>query len=172
MFNAETNSTLKLTPSYKLVKDGKNSKWICSYHVYWPEEVKFLAKDASKKEAALKASLVAMSWLKLQGKMTPDGAPIIYDNEVVKRITRKTIPTFVLNPETLSNIHKLTDLYENELLPTILADKDDNDNRYGVSDTTFDAEDIKIENNLKPTFLSLDKYLAKEEVDLPISKYK
>lgn len=172
MFYAENNKTIKLNPSYKLVKDGKNSKWICSYHVFWPEEVKFLGKDTSKKEAALKATLAGLSWLKKQGKMSPEGAPIIYDHEVVKRITKKTIPTFSLSPETLTNIQKLTDLYKNELEPSILTDKQDNESGYNLSDTTPDADNIIIQKNRKRAFLGLDTYKAKEEVELPITKYK
>lgn len=173
MFYNEQNKTVRLTPSYKTIKDGKNSKWMCTYHIFWPEEVKFVAKDTSKKEASLKAAAIALSWLKNQGKMTAEGAPIIYDNEEVKKLTRKTIPTFSLSPKILNNINKLTELYENELLPTISADKEEHkDSGLDLSETIYDAEGINIGNNRTKKFLGLDKYIAKEEMELPITKYK
>lgn len=173
IFYQEKNKTVQLSPSYKLVKDGKNSKWICSYHVSWPEEIKFLAKDVSKKEASYKAALSALYWLKQEGKIAEDGSPNIYDKEEVRRITRNTLPSIVFSPKTIKNIQKLVDLYEHELLPSILADKEDQSkSNDDLKETNLDAEVNEIQSNRRRKFFGELKYMSKEKLELPITKYK
>lgn len=156
-----------------MVTDGKSLKWICTYHVSWPEEVKFQAKDFTKKEASLKAALAALDWLKEENKITEDGAPIIYDKEQVRQITKKTIPSFLLSPKASKNVQQLIEIYENELLPSILSEKEqDNLSDHSLKDSALDVENLNAINTRKRPFLNINTYMSKEKVDLPIAKYK
>lgn len=163
-----------MSPTYRLVKDGKTSKWICSYHVVWPEEVKFLAKDISKSEASYKAALTALNWLKTVGKITEHGTPIIYDKQQVNQITKKSIPSIVLSSKTDMNIQKLVKLYEEELLPTILSNNQEHEenNNSSESSTPMISEENNFRSGKKKIFLGMRHYTSKEKIELPISKYK
>lgn len=156
-----------------MVKDRQGSKWICTYHIYWPEEVKFHSKDLTKKEAAYKAALTALSWLKSEGRLSENGSPIIYSNKEVKQLTKKVIPSLNLSPKTVQSIEKLLGLYENELSPSVLANIVDKDETIDDSEETVsDADEIIIDNTCKRRFLDMNNYLSKEKVHLPIAQYK
>ncbi|KAG5875068.1 hypothetical protein JTB14_018020 [Gonioctena quinquepunctata] len=167
------NKSLNLSPSFRSVKEGKKpSVWICTYNIGWPKDVKFSARDTKKKLASDKAALAALSWLLKEKKITEQGAPIIYDEQDVKKISKNTCPITIDN-WTVERMKRIVDVYQNEIEPYIqngelikYSDVEDND---------FDTNTK--ENNILGTFknqkfLGLGKYLVNEELKLPISEYK
>lgn len=169
----EQKMTARLSPTYRVVKTGKTSKWICTYHIFWPQEIKFHAKDDSKKEASYKAALAALNWLRNEGKIKENGDPVIYDKEEVKQLTKKNIPSINLSSNTLQKIQNLITLYENELFPNILEDKDktmggNND----LEESESLTKEMYVENNKRRSSISKNSYMSKEKVNLPIAKYK
>lgn len=170
------NKTLKLTPHYKLVKDGKQSFWMCTYHIYWPEEVKFLAKDAKKSVASHKAAVAALTWLKNNNKITKEGLPVIYGKEEVKTIAKKTIPVLSLDKATVNKMQNIVQLHRTHIVPHIIQNRlekaRDTDGSEEESETMQKPEDVNLRNTRRQRYLGLDRYLAKEKVKLPIAAYK
>lgn len=58
--------------------------WVSVYHAYWPEEIRFSAVDLSKASASNKAALIALTWLKNNGRITSTGRPILHVQNKVK----------------------------------------------------------------------------------------
>lgn len=116
---------------------------------------------------------MALYWLNQEGKIAEDGSPIIYDKEEVKRIARKTIPSIDFSSRTINNIQKLVDLYEKELFPKILASKEElSGSSDDLKNTEFDDEVNDMESNHRRKFFDELKYVSKEKIELPITKYK
>ncbi|XP_018577775.1 putative ATP-dependent RNA helicase DHX30 [Anoplophora glabripennis] len=170
------NKSLKLTPYYKLVKDGKQSIWICTYHIYWPEEVKFLAKDTRKSVASHKAAVAALTWLKSNNKITKEGLPVIYGKEEVKTITKKTVPVLLMDKSTVNKMQNIIQLYCAQIAPHItqneLENARDTDESEDASETFQETGDVTLRNTRRQRYLGVNKYLAKEKVNLPIAAYK
>lgn len=172
-FYEENNKTVALLPTYRLVKDGKSSQWICTYHIHWPQEIKFHSKDTTKKEASYKAALAVLNWLKNNEKISEKGALILYNKEEVTQLTKKTIPSIILSRKTMQNINDLMELYENDLSPIINKYKTELcTEKSDKEDETLDTDQNNNESNQRKLFLGMHNYLSKEKVDLPISKYK
>lgn len=148
--------------------------WLCTYHVKWPEDMKFLARDFTKQSASNKAALAALTWLRQNEKITDKGAPIVYDKNQIKTLTKQTIPTISLNSNTLEAMNKIVNIYQNKMLPLLEMDKeviDDGNNEVEDKKIVSEIDSINL-NVKKQRYISLEKYLAKEKVELPISSYK
>lgn len=170
------NKTLKLNPHYKLVKDGKQSFWMCTYYVRWPEEVKFIANDTKKSVASHKAAIAALTWLKGNNKITKEGLPVIYGKEEVKTITKKTVPVLSLEKSAINKMQNIIQLHRTQIVPHIIQNKlekaQDSNESEEESTTIQEPEDVNLRNPRRQRYLGLDRYLAKEKVKLPIAAYK
>ncbi|KAJ8935402.1 hypothetical protein NQ314_012821 [Rhamnusium bicolor] len=177
LLSSEMNKKLlKLTPNYKSVKDQKNSKWICMYHLHWPEEIKFLAMDTKKSVASHKAALVALSWLKNNGKINNEGMPIIYEKDEIKKLSRKTFPALSLDKKTVEYMKKIIELHQTQIVPHIIKSKleiDPNNNSLeSESGLVEEPADINLKSVNRQKYIGLEQYMAKEKIKLPIAPYK
>ncbi|VEN38426.1 unnamed protein product [Callosobruchus maculatus] len=165
----------KVSPSYKKVSQ-KSSLWICSYHIYWPEEIKFYAKDTTKAKASHKAALAALKWLKKNNKISNEGVPIIYDKEDIKTVSKKVLPELTLDDATIQDMQKIVDIHESKVTQHIIEsdqnEEDDVDLKEDDGELFAEAGDISFRGVTRMRFLGLGQYSSKEKVDLPIAKYK
>nr|CAI5869381.1 unnamed protein product [Callosobruchus analis] len=166
----------KLSPSYKNVSSKKSSLWVCSYHVYWPEEIKFYAKDTTKAKASHKAAFAALAWLKKNNKISDEGVPIIYDREEVKMVSKKVLPSLTLDDLTIRNMQKIVDIHESQIMhhinKTCQNEENDVDLNEGQEELLTEVGDVSFRGVKRMRFLGLQQYSSKEKVNLPIAKYK
>ncbi|XP_056634981.1 ATP-dependent RNA helicase DHX30-like isoform X1 [Diorhabda sublineata] len=166
------NNSLHLAPSFKSLSNQRGgASWICTYNIGWPTQIKFLAKDNRKKVASDKAALAALTWLRLNNKITTNGAPIIYDKEEVKQLTKGSIPLLNLRQKTLENIDKIINVYEEKMNPHILKCQDSSVIQSKDVLTVAQEHELHMKSITKK-FLGFQKYIAKEKHPLPITAYK
>ncbi|KAJ8925971.1 hypothetical protein NQ315_009826 [Exocentrus adspersus] len=165
--------TYQVTPTYKLLKEGKKSAWLCTYHVHWPKEVKFQGRDTKKGIASHKAAVAALAWLRDNKKITSDGLPITFGKEEVKSITKKTLPVISLDQAAVDKIRNIVQLYQTQVAPRIKQGVEGLVEDEAVEDRrTKNVEKLNLRNVRRQKYLGLDKYRAKEKVELPIAAYK
>nr|CAH7761914.1 unnamed protein product [Callosobruchus chinensis] len=166
----------KLSPSYKSISSKKKSMWVCSYHIYWPEEIKFYAKDATKAKASHKAAFAVLAWLKKNNKISDEGFPIIYNREDIQAVSKKVLPSLTLDNVTIQNMQKIVDIHENKLAQHIIENHQTQENdvelREGEGKPHTEVGDVSFKGVTRMRFLGLGQYSSKEKVDLPIAKYK
>nr|XP_023018552.1 putative ATP-dependent RNA helicase DHX30 [Leptinotarsa decemlineata] len=166
------NTAFKATPSYRLVLDHKKQMWLCTYNISWPTEMKFMAKDSKKSVASTKAALQVLSWLLKEKKITKEGVPILYDENEVKILTKKSCPIVSLDHKTIDKMQRIVGVYEKQISPRISRSQSTGD------ENEDDAEDIFYEElegesfKQRTKYLGYEKYMAKEKVKLPISDFK
>lgn len=159
-----------------MLTEGKKSTWVCTYHLYWPEEIKFLAEDTKKSLASHKAAIAALLWLKNNHKITNDGLPAIYRKEEVRTITAKTLPVLSLDESTVDKIQNIVNLHRTQIVPHIIQNRLDKAEKKEESEEESQVvrplEDVNLKTARRQKYLGLDTYLAKEKVELPIAQYK
>ncbi|KAJ8932610.1 hypothetical protein NQ318_022949 [Aromia moschata] len=166
----------KVAPQFRAVKDSKNSLWVCTYHIRWPEEIKFKATDSKKRLASHKAALAALNWLKSAQKLTKKGIPVIYEKDEITKLVNKTVPVLLLDNSTLKNMQKIKELHQEQILPHIVKSQKeiDQNNNEGVCETPAvqEPDNVNLKSIKKQRYIGLNQYLAKEKIELPISAYK
>lgn len=165
-----------MNPHYKLLKEGKKSTWLCTYHLYWPEEVKFLAEDNKKSVASYKAAVAALAWLRENHKITQEGLPVIYNKEEIKAVTKKSLPVLTLDKSIIDKMKNIIQLHHSEIVPHIIKNKlekaEKGEESEGELETITELKKEKLAVARRQKYLGLDTYLAKEKVELPIARYK
>ncbi|XP_074042224.1 ATP-dependent RNA helicase DHX30 [Leptinotarsa decemlineata] len=166
------NIAFKATPSYRLVLDHKKQMWLCTYNISWPTEMKFMAKDSKKSVASTKAALQVLSWLLKEKKITKEGVPILYDENEVKILTKKSYPIVSLDHKTIDKMQRIVGVYEKEISPRISRSQSTGDKNEDDAEDIF-YEELEGESFKQRTkYLGYEKYMAKEKVKLPISDFK
>jgi hypothetical protein len=109
------NPSYCLEKSYRMVsvRTGKvnNNMWVCTYRVKWPSEASFSATMSTKAAAGKQAALNALHWLQAQGKLTPAGAPLMYDKSEIKEMARVPVEVTV-DVSSCQDIDTLIDWYK------------------------------------------------------------
>ncbi|CAH1163616.1 unnamed protein product [Phaedon cochleariae] len=166
--------SLHLTPSYRQIKDHKKMTWICIYKIGWPKEMKFMAKDVTKKVASEKAALAALTWLRQERKITDQGAPLIYDKEEIKQISRKTYPVITLDEKTIEKMKNIIEVHNTNMLPIIESTSSEigEGSILGENSVPKEDEDMQLTPVKKQIFLGSERYSSKEKVELPIAAFK
>lgn len=130
-----------------------------------------MAKDVTKVRASNKAALAALVWLKKQNKINKDAMPIIYDQETVKKISKKTLPFLKLDKYCVDRLQTIIDIHDNKFAPYYLEKAQVESEANGEIDFS-EPDDINFKVAKTQKYLGLDNYLAKEKVKLPIAEYK
>jgi hypothetical protein len=109
------SSIYHLEKSYRMVsvRTGKvtDKMWNCIYTVKWPSEASFSATMPSKATAGKQAALKTLHWLHAQGKLTQAGAPLLYDKNEIKEMTRVPVEVTV-DASSCQDIDMLIDSYK------------------------------------------------------------
>jgi hypothetical protein len=92
--------------------------WNCIYKVKWPSEASFSATMPSKATAGKEAALKALHWLHAQGKLTQTGAPLLYDKNEIKEMTRVPVEVTV-DASSCQDIDMLIDSYKKDIEPVL-----------------------------------------------------
>lgn len=170
------NKDLKLKPEFKLINHVKNrSSWMCTYHLQWPEPKTFSSTSSSKQEAAHKAALQAITWLKLSNKIDNQGRPLIFGREEIKKI-KDPSPEFVLDKAVEEKLCDIIEKYELNLSSSFEKIKD-------IKCDTLEEtskSDLKRHEELNETirmpfqqrFEGVDVYLRDSSIQLPILKQR
>ncbi|CAH2001439.1 unnamed protein product [Acanthoscelides obtectus] len=166
----------KVTPTYRSIKSKNSSAWLCCYHIYWPVETKFVAKDTTKAKASNKAALAALAWLKKNNKISSQGSPMIYDEEEVKVATKKVLPKLTLDDETIGDMQKIVNIHQSKMIEHIMDGREMGENDVKVEEgedgPLAEAGEVSFRGVKEMRYLGLDQYKTKEKVKLPIAKYK
>ncbi|KAF7279691.1 hypothetical protein GWI33_006851 [Rhynchophorus ferrugineus] len=161
------NKSLNWDVSYKSVRTGGSSEWMCVYHLKWPEHVKISAREKTKKQASMLAALKCLAYLSECGKLSNDGMPLIYTKDEVKTITQKKEKEITIDRDSLAKMERIRQIFDTNIQPLI---KD--------FDYSYETESINIEDPEKmylksqPKYLQISKYVTKEKTHLPISDLK
>lgn len=162
------NNDLKITPSFRRLRHGKdNFSWMCSYNIKWPESKTFSHTAATKQEASRRASLLVLSWLKEQRKITEDGRPLVLDKEEVRTL-RNAVFSLELSERAEEKLTEVVEKYDGFLLENFEAISSK------AEETTYEElqrmEGMKVPLNQR--FEGANFYLKKTAVDLPINKFR
>lgn len=167
---------LKLTPEFKLLKHAKNRyTWMCTYHLQWPEPKTFSSTSSSKQEAAQKASLQALTWLRLLNKIDNQGRPLIFDSEEINKL-KSNCPEFVLDKVAEKKLREIIDKYELNLSSSFKKMKCVEED--ALKETS--KNNLKTHEELNETirmpfhqnFEGVDVYMRDSTVQLPILKHR
>ncbi|KAB0800786.1 hypothetical protein PPYR_06525 [Photinus pyralis] len=166
--NALEDPKLKISPTYKSVKAGKNAVlWECVYTLKWPRSGQFSATANRKQDAAHKAALEALIWLYHNKLLNAKGQPILPENVVVPPEEEKcrklrvganeyqsmtSIAESVKSGEVRAILENFTSCNQEENMPVI---------------EEWVQSDVPQQQYTDRNF-----YVAKEPTRLPISDYK
>ncbi|XP_030754425.1 ATP-dependent RNA helicase DHX30-like isoform X2 [Sitophilus oryzae] len=164
------NPSLILSTSYRRIGSGKNEDCIFTYNLKWPENVKVSVQHASKKQASLYSALKSLAYLLETGKITPDGKPLIYTNDEIKKLVQKKDKTLNIKIESLQKMQEINQVFQTYIRP-LIANVDYNyDGK--ISDLADDSDDLDVHLRRNPKYISGEAYMAKEKNHLPVSDFK
>lgn len=89
--NENDKKLLMSTYDTNIFKD--QNLWLCLFHMYWPEEMKFFARDETKLFAKNKAAAVMLTWLKNYSD--------IDISQINEKIENKQIQNEIIDHETV-----------------------------------------------------------------------
>ncbi|XP_066150364.1 uncharacterized protein [Euwallacea fornicatus] len=170
--NELKDTSLKLEPLYKSMPKNNAVPWTCIYNLKWPENVRVIALARTKKDASKMAAAKALEVLQKLGRLSPEGMPLIYQREDIKKLKKQKQTVVNLNTCTVKNLENIIQVFNNDMKDVVervnyqeyLEDELEKDALVEGSDSVRFTE--------KPWFLGTDLYLAREKIVLPISKYK
>lgn len=174
IFNAVSsqlqNQELRLVSSYKRIRHSKTSfSWMCTFNVKWPENKTFSQVASNKQEAARKASLLVLSWLKQLHKITHDGKPIVLDKQDIKEL-REAPFTLNLQQQTEEKLSQIVDKYDTFLAEPFEAALTQQNAENRINEQLQRLETMKIP--FQQNFEGTQRYLRKMSVELPITEFK
>ncbi|KRT85156.1 helicase [Oryctes borbonicus] len=168
ILSQELGKDFNITPVYS----KHHNDWICTYHLKWPEPIKISKRARTKKNASHKAAVATLEWLTSQGKVDSTGKLVIYDAETIRAIYKKSNrKVLALDNTTIDNLNLIHEEYKRNLLQYLETSVENGTEKQNTVDLT-NLENPWLLNFLPQRILDLKNYLAKEEVELPIQKYK
>lgn len=157
---------LKVAPQFKAIKHQKENNWLCTYNLKWPEDMAFSQISSSKREAANKAAIAILSWLKKTNKINERGIPMLLDNNVIKTMKNKQTPINLSN-STIQAMQELVVEYNDNFKPFLDFEAIQN-----LSNKEVKNENAFVKIRSKQKFRGTAFYKLKEVSKLPISDYR